>query len=482
MLAPLSIDDVVDIAFAPSASHTRADYAQHIKIISKAGEVVPFVPNRVQAHYLAHRGKKNLNLKPRQVGMSSGIVWKNTLDAMEFTCHQAVLAHDSITTDKLRTLSQFYYYSLPDHMRPKRSRDNATKTTYEHTHSEVTIVTAGSFNIGRGGTYHRVHGSEVAFWKDASAIISGLLQGLTPDGQVDFESTANGAQGYFYEQCMKAMDGDPDWAFHFYPWYWTPEYALALNEDELHHYPLEEDEQQLVTEHGLTLAQIKWRRSKQRELPFTFAQEFPETPEVAFILSGESVFGNFRHALYTPDPDSKPKPIEGHRYVAGIDWGQDPDYTVISIMDGTDDTEVYLARLNRDKWKPMRAELIEACIYWNVETIEAEKNSMGSVNIEDLKQECWDKGYNPNIRAITTTNKDKRKWVANLYKGIHEDGLQLLDPVDKHGVHYATRELSAFTQTQTDLGEYRYSASGTEHDDTVMARLLAYNAVNKLIG
>lgn len=462
-----------------SQNYTRADYAQHIKIINKHGVIVPFTPNHVQADYLAKRGKRNLILKARQLGMSAGIQYDMALEAMSQTSLQVTLAHDDTTTAILRRLSRRFYDSIPDAMKPKRNLDNATTTVFGHNGSTVTISTAGNVNKGIGGTYTRVHGSEVAKWKDTDAIFSGLLQGVPPDGQIDLESTAWGAQGWFYDRCLRAIDGDNEWTFHFYEWWWADEYQLPLDPDELHSFKLEDDEQLLVTQHGLTLEQIKWRRAKQRELPLTFFQEFPESPMQAFILSGQSVFGDVSKALYTPDETTPMKPIEKHRYVAGIDWGLDPDYTAISIIDSETDTEVYLARHNartHATWEAMRSELIDACIHWNVETIQAEKNSMGGVNIESLKTECWAKAYHPNIRAVPTDNKKKTKWVSNFYKGIHEGGLQLLNK------DYATRELHAFTQSQTDLGEYRYKASGTEHDDTVMARLLAWDAVNNLIG
>ncbi len=485
MQATLSIDDVVNTIFAPEKIYTRDDYAKHIQILNKHGEIVPFTPNRIQADYLQKRGRRNLDLKSRQVGMSSVIVWDNTLEAMTTTSHQAVLAHDSVTTDKLRTLARFYYDSLPKHMQPKRTRDNATTTKYGHTHSEVTIVTAGSMNIGRGGTYHRVHGSEVAFWKNADAIISGLLQGLTPNGLIDFESTANGAQGWFYEQCMKAMDGDADWTFHFHPWFHADEYALPLTDDERHEFKLADtakapalSELQLVNDYGLTLEQINWRRAKMRELPLTFMQEYPETPNQAFIMSGVSVFGDVTSAIKA---SMSPEYVDRHRYVAGVDWGQDNDYTAISIIESNTNTEVYINRWNHMPWEDMRAKIIDACIKWRVEVLQPEKNS-ASTNVESLRKEFAQKDYGITIRPMVTTNDRKSKWVGNFYKAIHEYGLQLQNPKNAQDIAYATQELQAFTQKQTKLGAYTYEASDGAHDDTVIARLLAWDAVNKLIG
>lgn len=51
---------------------------------------------------------------------------------------------------------------------------------------------------------------------------------------MDIESTAEGASGYFYEMCMKAMSDeesgkkptDMDYKFHFFPWFLEPAYEL----------------------------------------------------------------------------------------------------------------------------------------------------------------------------------------------------------------------------------------------------------------
>jgi len=466
--------------------HTRADYAQHMQIINKRGELVHFEPNRVQSTYMANRGQKNLALKARQQGLSSVVVWDGTLEAMTQTSFQAVLAHDSVTTEKMRSLSRFYYDSLPAHMKPKRTRDNATKTTYAHTSSEVTIVTAGSANTGRGGTYHRIHGSEVAYWKDAPAIIAGLMQGLTPDGSVDFEGTANGAQGWFYDQCMRAMDGDTEWTFHFFPWYWMQEYATPLTDDEKATFTLSTSgssvtlsEHELVHEKGLSLEQIKWRRAKKRELPFTFEQEYPETAMQAFISGGQSVFGDIRHAVKWIGA-RQGVPTAKHRYVAGIDWGQDNDYTAISVMDATTNEEVHISHFNKMPWGEMRSIIADICIHWGVETVQPERNNM-SANIEELKKLFNNKGFRTNTRSVDTNNSKKSKWVHNLYKALHDEGLRLLDPEDNTGVRYATHELNAFIQTQLPSGVYKYGAMNGKHDDTVMARMLALDAVNRMV-
>ena len=74
------------------------------------------------------------------------------------------------------------------------------------------------------------------------------------DGELVLESTANGADGCFFEEWRHAeLSG---MVRHFFPWWWEPEYeAGAVAEG-----ALTEEEQRLRAEHGLTLEQIGFRR------------------------------------------------------------------------------------------------------------------------------------------------------------------------------------------------------------------------------
>jgi hypothetical protein len=452
------------------APRSRDYYADWLYVLGKDSLLIPYRPNRIQQHFRQHQALWNLIIKPRQVGFSTELQSQLFLDAVTETKRQAVLAHDDVTTSLIRRMGKRFWQELPEHIRPRRSEDNARTTIYAHTGSEVTIATAGSLNVGRGGTYNRVHGTEVAYWKDADAILTGLLQGVPADGRVDLESTANGAQGWFFERCMEAMDGDSKYKLHFYPWWWEVGYSLPLEEDEQLVY--EEDEQALVDEHGLTPGQIKWRRGKKKEIPFTFEQEYPEDIFEAFLKDGVSVFGDISGCLNAP---ANPKYNPEHRYVAGADWGQSKDYSSISIFDATIGEEVFLDRFNRMPWEDMQWRMINECIKWNVETFQPEANSMGVVLIEGLHHKFQSKDYDINLRPCWTNNEKKRNWVTNFYKGIHYEDAQLLN------ISYANAELRAFTQTQTKQGAYAYAASKGSHDDTVIARLLSWDAVCKLV-
>lgn len=443
-----------------------ADYASHLHILDKRDQLIPFKPNRVQAHFLAHRTGRDLILKARQMGLSTAIQAMQNVAAWERTLRCATLAHDDVGTNLLRTMADRFWKSLPDHLRPERRLDNNTTTSYANG-SEVFIATTGSKNKGRAGTYSRVHGSEVAFWADAAATMAGLLQGVPADGEITLESTPNGAQGWFYERCMEALDGESDWTLHFYAWWWDEGYRLPVDEPLVY----TDDEARLVTEHGLVPEQIQWRRKKQRELGRLFSQEYPEDPRTCFLTSGNGYFADIvdLEARFSAPMDAVPR--ADRPCVAGLDFGQKRDYFCLSILDPATLEERELLRINQLSWSEMRERARLLCEKWHVRLLMPEINSMGSTNIEELHKEFARAGLKTTIQPFEMTAQSKPPLVTGFHYALDEGGLKLLpDPVGKH-------ELNTFVASQTPSGAWKYEATDGGHDDTVVARMIAWHAL-----
>lgn len=430
------------------------------------------IMNDVQKHFLRNKTGNDLILKARQFGVSTAIQADYFRIATTRRAVIATIAHDDNTTQKLRRMSERFYQNLPKVVKaPVRKYANSVLTVYSDYDSEYEIYTAGNTEGGRGGSYSHIHGSEVAFWKNAEKIMSGLMQGGKP--KIALESTPNGAQGYFYNLVMEALDGNPDWGFFFYPWWYDGQYCepLDLEEKETFESTLTDDEIALRITHKLSLEQIKWRRKKQRQLKGLFVQEYPEDARTCFLLSGIGYFGyvdNYFNAdlshEYNPD----------FKYYAGLDFGQANDYTVLSIICKNTKQQVALLRLNKLPWSDMRAQVVNLCKKFNVKMLWAEQNSMGSTNIEELKKEFYSKGQNTRIRPFLTTNLSKHGIMTELHEGLHEDGLRLLDI---HNEQWSQkREFQAFVSKQTPTGIWQLAAAEGEHDDCVIATALSWQA------
>jgi hypothetical protein len=434
-------------------------------ILNKQQQGVPLTLNRVQQHLRDNMTGRDLILKSRQQGVSTFIQGLLLEKAANETARVGTLAHDDETTQKLRDMQQFYYANLPDGLRPERAINNATRTYFPETQSMMYIGTAGNTERGRGGTYSHVHGSEVAFWKNAQKVMSGLLQGVPEDGAIMLESTPNGMSGWFYEQCMASLDGDSIWTLHFFPWWWDSGYQLPLSKGEVIEYT--DEEAALVKQHRLTPQQIKWRRRKIKELPHEFKQEYPEDVHSCFLASGTSYFGDVSD-VFTASAEAQP--IAGHRYVMGVDFAQTTDYTVGIVIDETANAQVDCLRINKQPWQEMRRQIAVMAAKWDAKVL-GEANAMGSTNIELLH--AGEGGLYPPVKltAFQTTAQTKPPLIQALHHALHESGLLLID--DSAMRH----ELQAFISRQTPNGGWAYEAGEGAHDDMVIALALAWWAI-----
>jgi len=438
---------------SPALAH--ADFAvQRLRILDKQKRLIPLVYNAVQRDLVASLTGRDLILKARQHGVSTalqGLLYQANVTG---TATTLTLAKDASTTQILRRLNERFHRHDPQ--TPRRTNASAELSTYPTTDSEAMVATAGNDTSGRAATLTHLHGSEVAYWKDAESIISGAGQAGNP--QMWLESTPNGAQGHFYELCMAALDGSNDWTLHFYPWWLDASYTLP-NIESLEY---TDDELQLVAEQGLTPGQIAWRRAKQRELKHLFVQEYPENVIACFLASGFGYFGDVSNVFVV----SGIAPTPGHLCVAGLDFGQTTDYTALAVKDVSVNRQVALLRLNGLPWGEMRRQVVAECNRWGVTTLIAESNSMGTTNTEELRKELGAAQCRTSLLEFNTTNDSKAMIMGGLHEALHHGGLLLLnDSVLQH-------EINSFVATQLPSGAWRLAAGGNGHDDTVIATAL----------
>src|SRR5882762_2529445 len=122
-----------------------------------------------------------------------------------------------------------------------------------------------------------LHGSEVAFWPNASSHFAGVVQTVPdlPGTEIILESTANGMGDEFHQRWQQAEAGVGDYIAVFVPWYWHEDYMRPAPSS----FVLDDEESEYQASHGLTLGQMVWRRAKIAELkdPLLFKQEYPAT-------------------------------------------------------------------------------------------------------------------------------------------------------------------------------------------------------------
>ena len=157
-------------------------------------------------------------------------------------------------------MAKRFYEHTPIEVKPQVSTSNAKELVFGLLDSGYKLGTAENKNVGRSATIQLLHGSEVAFWNNASEHATGIMQAVpnAPGTEVIMESTANGVGNYFHQQWQMAEAGISDFIAIFVPWYWQEEYTITapLN------FILTGDEEELKLQYNLSDEQINWRRKK----------------------------------------------------------------------------------------------------------------------------------------------------------------------------------------------------------------------------
>lgn len=284
-----------------------------LQIKTKDGKIVPFRLNESQEKlYQAIMQQKAegkpvriIILKARQMGFSTlteGFIFHEC--ATHFLRTAMIITHKDDATTNLFQMSKLFYDRLPTAIQPMLKNSNAKELIFENPtknksekkkqpglQSKIKCTTAGGKGVGRSDTLTCLHASEVAFWPgDILATLAGILQAVpdTPDSMVILESTANGFNA-FKELWDLAVTGQSDFVPLFFPWYEMKTYRKPY-----HGEILTAEEKQLQERFHLDNEQIMWRRwcianNCNNDLQM-FKQEYPATPEEAFIATGASVF------------------------------------------------------------------------------------------------------------------------------------------------------------------------------------------------
>lgn len=202
-------------------------------------------------------------------------------------------------------------------------------------------------------------------------------------------------------------------------------------------------------------SEIEMLRSSMPEL--TFQQEI----EAAFIESAGGVFRNVRAAAL----GIRQSPYIGE-FVMGVDWAQQHDFTVLTVLDRQSQRMVDMDRFNQVDWAVQRQRLQTMADRWSVSEIVVEVNSIGSPNFEALDR------LGLPVVAFETTSASKSPLIESLVLAFEQGEIEILDDPVLVG------ELEAYERTiSPHTGRSRYSAPEGMHDDCVMSLALAWHSV-----
>lgn len=285
--------------------NTQRYIEEYIKIRNKEGNIVGLKLNGPQQRLYdiikeQKRAKKPVRviiLKARQMGFSTlteSIIFKET--ATKFNRRSGIITHLSTATTNLFNMSKLMLDNLPQDIKPSVKKSNAQELIFDNDagtglKSKIKCMTAGTSGVGRSDTFDALHLSELAFWEgDVTATLTGLFQAVPnlPDTMIIIESTANGYEK-FKELWDQAVNGESDFIPLFVAWYELPEYSMPYSG-----FKLTPEEIELKELYNLTDDQLEWRRwcirNNCQGSVEQFHQEYPSSPDEAFISTGRCIF------------------------------------------------------------------------------------------------------------------------------------------------------------------------------------------------
>ncbi|MEE3649465.1 MULTISPECIES: terminase [unclassified Brenneria] len=278
------------------------------KIENEKGQLVTFRMRPAQRRLFQNMHYRNIILKARQLGFSTAIdiyLLDQALFNRNLKC--GIIAQDKVAAGEIfRTKISIPFDNLPGWLRStfkiseRRSGANGGYILFSHGSS---IQVATSF---RSGTVQRLHISEhgkicAKYPAKAKELRTGTLNAIH-DGCIIFdESTAEGVGGDFYTMSTRALElsqsgielTTQDYKFHFYPWFDDPKYVASvpaggprLSKYHQEYFAAVEAAMRIT----LTDQQKQWYIRKEVEQGEEMKQEFPSTPQEAFLTSGRRVF------------------------------------------------------------------------------------------------------------------------------------------------------------------------------------------------
>ena len=304
------------------------------------------------------------------------------------------------------------------------------------------------------------------------------------------ESTANGFGNRFQIEWDRATKGESKFYPLFFSWADNPEYQIPntiLNEEEI-----TEEEKILKEAFRLTIPQIAWRREKMKEFPSKerFMQEYPLTPDEAFIYTGTPAFNPISLKTYITKPPSQGMFVDkgervvfepnekgwwrrwevseaGQEYFGFCDPAEgldkedkgDPDYAVCEIYD---QNLKQVAELQKRLTPAETArQYALAGRYYNEAYLGWERNSAGSaigVVMAEVypKKDCYEgEDGNPGWQ---TNVKTRKLMVDGLAEMIGDHSIQIQS-------EWSVREALSFRLNS----DGKFEAQPGSHDDTVIA-------------
>lgn len=334
---------------------------ENLTIVTKEIGLMPLRLNWAQLDALDHverqladTGRVRLIiLKARQLGMSTFVeALAYVMCFMIPRYRTLIVTHEKEASENILAMAHLYWEKDPQRALYTPKSESRFELSWKETKSSIKVATAGqkgSAGVGRSKTTHFQHLSEIAFWPDTDSAMLSLQQTLpeTPLTVQVVESTANGMGNYFHSQWEAAVAGDIELFPLFYPWWKHPAYTATVANKPIYKLTKLSAEEMLYRKAlGVDDDHLLWRRwmiaNKCGGSVLKFMQEYPATPEEAFMTSGKNIFDLAKlRSIYKPE-DGWTGTLE--RKGDNVEFSQNPNgpLTVFATPDPNPERGKYL--------------------------------------------------------------------------------------------------------------------------------------------
>lgn len=489
-----------------------------IWIVGKDGQRKKLRFNPIQRKYCEARTSRDVLVKSRQVGMTTLELARDVYKFVSEPGQRVIVLCQSMTDHQIinklsgdiqRMLEGLRYFGLDLPF----ATESRTAWTLPDRDSTLTLVEAGASEAaaqkkGRGGTFTRVHATEVATWEYPEATLQALLEAVPKGrGEVVFESTPKGVGNFFHTRFVGAQAGTNGYAAHFFPWFLDGDCWIDLEPGEVFE-PQSAREREYVEVHQLPPERLKFFRSKLGELGGDldkFDEEYPSDPVRCFLTSGRLYFDlasldrmaakrkdplaevdDLRRPLDVPNasfvipPEDLrvfERPIGGERYVIGCDpaegLGEDGDDTSSGVYHHKTRRHVATLRNKLDS-NAHADQLIQIAHHYNDAVIAVERNK-GIALIRALERLGYHNVYydpDDNKPGIATTAVSKPVMLEELADALRDGSFHTDDVV----LHTEMRAFVRDPRTGKPYAPGKGKKSGVS-DDGIMMAAIAWRAM-----
>ena len=456
-------------------------FCKYLRIVNKSGKLIVLKPNAAQKRFLKalEKNPHTYVLKARQLGLTTIIAAYNFWKAALNPNHRVlVVAHTHEAAESIFKIYRRFYLNLPAFMQADTQAANVREL--EFSHGGLIKVTSAGSGSARGSTYNAIHCSEFAFYKDINETIASVFQTAADDATIILETTANGIN----EAHKMWFDDQMGYGRLFIAWTDDKGYVSQVRPKNIP--PVLADYQ---AHHELTDRQYNWAvqtfQTKCAADWNTFRQEYPLTPEQAFITSGARFFVQTYPHVGCPTGYIQYLTPEPYRiYSIGVDTASGSpigDYSAFAVLDVTDKREPKIAATYYDRASPaaFSQQVLDAAHLYNA-LVTVESNSYGLSVIEYLVHREWaflyrrtkyDKagdrwtemmGFNTNSSTRSLLLSRLQEYISNGWLPITDDRLKY--------------EMNTFMFNADGKPE----AANGKHDDMVFAASLALIGMDQI--